>query len=256
MNGWEADTPPVRLSLLGFDTVSPAKTVLERPEKEYPLARQLLTKFYLDGSSHSLEQSSSAAENVVEYEAHSLTATQDFKLVFAADTEIAGPSLATLYMSTLDSTDMDVVVQIRKIDSKGTMLAHMNYPCPVPDSDVPDVNVAKTLGPQGFLRASHAVSVDPTRSPSEVEPFYTHEIRQAVEPRGKIVRLDIPIWPMGMVFTAGEGLVLRVSGHDMCLPELEMCALGEPEDENFGTHRVHTGGRFPSSLTLPIIPTT
>ena len=57
---------------------------------------------------------------------------------------------------------MDIAVQIRKISSSGTPLAHLNYPCPVPISSVPNVNTAKTLGPQGFLRASHAVTRDET----------------------------------------------------------------------------------------------
>lgn len=254
MNGWEDTTPPVRLSLLGFDGASAAKTVLERPEKTYPLERQQLTTFYLNVENASLQDAAPTVETSVQYEAHSLTATQDFRLFFPNPTELAGPSLAVIYMSTPDSTDMDVVVQIRKIDSAGRPLKHLNYPCPVPEEQVPDVNVAKTLGPQGFLRASHAVSLDRARSPSVVEPFYTHRMRQPIEPRGKIVRLEVPIWPIGMVFAAGEGIMLRVSGHDMSLPETELCRLTEPEDENVGVHVIHAGGHFPSSLTVPVIP--
>jgi len=158
-------------------------------------------------------------------------------------------------MSTQDSTDMDVVVQIRKIYSTGELLKHLNYPCPVSEPEVPDVNVIKILGPQGFLRALHAISLDRSLSPSTVEPFYTHRLRQPIEPKGKIVRLEIPIWPIGMRFVVGEGIMLRVSGHDMSLPETEMCRLSEPEDENVGMHVLHTGGRYNSSLTLPVIPT-
>jgi len=54
-NGWEQTTPPVRLSLLGFDNASLAQTILERPEEEYPLERQQLTTFYLDAPSSSLQ---------------------------------------------------------------------------------------------------------------------------------------------------------------------------------------------------------
>ena|ERR1700755_1422709 len=73
MNGWEDTTPPVRLSLLGFDHVSPAKTVLERPESTYPLERQELRTFYLDSASRSLKPSIPAEEGQVTYEAHHLT---------------------------------------------------------------------------------------------------------------------------------------------------------------------------------------
>ena len=52
-NDWEC-TPPVRLSLLGFDG-SPAQTILERPERTFPLSRQVLKKFYLDASTKTLQ---------------------------------------------------------------------------------------------------------------------------------------------------------------------------------------------------------
>lgn len=71
-NGWE-DTPPIRLSLLGMDG-SPAPTIIDRPEKEYPLARQKLVKYYLDASNQSLSLDASASTSEASYEAHSLTA--------------------------------------------------------------------------------------------------------------------------------------------------------------------------------------
>jgi uncharacterized protein len=155
-------------------------------------------------------------------------------------------------MSTQDSDDMDVTVQIRKINSKGEPLKHLNYSCPVPEAEVPDVNIAKTLGPQGFLRASHRISLDRENSASEVDLFYTHREREPIPP-GTKVRLEIPLWPIGMVFAAGEGIILRVSGHDMCLPEAEVMRVLVPEDENVGNHIIHTGGNFDSSLTIPVI---
>jgi hypothetical protein len=56
-----------------------------------------------------------------------------------------------------------------------------------------------------------------------------------------------------MVFEAGEGIALNISGHDMCLPETEMCRLKEPEDENIGRHHLHTGGPYDSHLIIPVI---
>jgi hypothetical protein len=173
-------------------------------------------------------------------------------LKFDEATELAGYSKVKIFMSCAEHDDMDVVVQIRKIDSKGRLLQHLNYPCPVPVEEVPDLNTVKTLGPQGFLRASHAVSLDPD-STSDVQPFYTHRIRNPIKP-GTIVPLEIGIWPIGMVFAAGEGIMFRVSGHDMCLPETEMCRLIEPEDGNVGYHTIYTGGEYNSYLIIPIIP--
>ena len=154
-------------------------------------------------------------------------------------------------MSCAQHDDIDVVVQIRKISTSGKLLEHLNYPCPVPVEEVPNVNVAKTLGPQGFLRASHAVSLAPDGTKNEV--FYTHDRREPVEP-GAVVKLDITLWPMGMVFAAGEGIMLRIAGHDMCHPETELIRQTDAVDENVGEHVVHTGGGHDSHLVIPVIP--
>ncbi len=145
---------------------------------------------------------------------------------------------------------MDIVCQIRKVDSRGRLLQHLNYPVPVPIEEVPDVNVAKYIGTQGILRASHRVSRDDAKSTPD-RPFYTNRMREPITP-GKIVKVDIPIWPIGFVIEKGEGIMLRISGHDMCLPETEMARIQEPEDDNVGVHRVHAGGRYDSFLRLPV----
>lgn len=147
---------------------------------------------------------------------------------------------------------MDVAVQIRKINAQGQPLKHLNYPCPVLEPEVPDLNTAKTLGPQGFLRASHRGTLDRSKSSSDVDLFYSHRFSEKIKP-GTKVKLEIPLWPIGMVFAPGEGIMLRVSGHDMCLPEIPMCKLDEPDDENVGNTTLHTGGEYDSSLTLPFI---
>lgn len=157
-----------------------------------------------------------------------------------------------MWVSTPDHDDMDVAVQIRKINAQGQPLKHLNYPCPVLEPEVPDLNTAKTLGPQGFLRASHRGTLDRSKSSSDVDLFYSHRFSEKIKP-GTKVKLEIPLWPIGMVFAPGEGIMLRVSGHDMCLPEIPMCKLDEPDDENVGNTTLHTGGEYDSSLTLPFI---
>jgi hypothetical protein len=156
-----------------------------------------------------------------------------------------------VYVSCKEHDDIDIACQIRKIDASGRPLKHMNYPVPVPIEQVADFNTAKTLGPQGFLRASHAVTLDRSRSRGN-DLFYKHDRREPVAP-GSIVELEIPLWPIGMVFAAGEGIMLRISGHDMSLPETELCILTEPEDENVGQHVVYTGGKYKSFLSIPVV---
>ena len=165
---------------------------------------------------------------------------------------MAGYCKVKLWMSCNDHTDFDVAVQIRKIDSEGKLMEHLNYLCPVPIDQVPDVNVTKYLGPQGFLRASHAISIDKATEDTQ-EVFYRHDRREPV-PKGKIVPLQITLWPTGMTFAPGEGIMLRVSGHEMGLPEVEHLRPTVPDDENIGRHNLFTGGRYDSVVILPIIP--
>ncbi|KAL3440560.1 alpha/beta-hydrolase [Aspergillus insuetus] len=250
-NGWEEVTPPVRLSLLGFEG-SPAGTVVERAEQEFPLARQVLRTYYLDARTRRLEESPVDEDASVSYDGHSLSATTDFTLYFSEATEICGYSKVKLWMSCNDHDDFDVAVQIRKIGADGNLMEQLNYPCPVSVNEVADVNVAKYLGPQGFLRASHAVSVDKSTEDS-VRVEYRHDGREPVAP-GKIVPLQITLWPMGMVFAPGEGIMLHISGHDMGLPEVESLRAASPEDQNVGRHNLFTGDEHDSFLLLPIIP--
>ncbi|KAG7410050.1 Cocaine esterase [Fusarium oxysporum f. sp. rapae] len=257
---WESSTPRVRLSLLGFEAdESSATTVIERPEQSYPLTRQRLRTLYLAGTTGKLVDLKPGQESIKSYEGKSLTDRLTFTATFDVATELAGYPKAVLHISCPDHDDFDVVVQIRKIDNKGRQLSHLNYPCPVAIDEVPDVNTAKTLGPQGFLRASHSVSLNGDGGPvvsedlsRETDVLYSHRVRQPISP-GTIVRLEIPIWPIGMVFAAGEGIALNVSGHDMCLPETDLCRLTEPEDDNVGRHYVHTGGKYDSHLIIPVI---
>ncbi|KAF5684878.1 cocaine esterase [Fusarium circinatum] len=257
---WESSTPRVRLSLLGFEADgSSATTVIERPEESYPLARQRLRALYLDGTTGKLMNLKPDQKCIKSYEGRSLGDGLTFTATFDVATELAGYPKAVLHISCPDHDDFDVVVQIRKIDNQGHQLSHLNYPCPVPVEEVPDVNTAKTLGPQGFLRASHSVSLHGDGGPvvsddlsRETDVLHSHRVRKPISP-GTIVRLEIPIWPIGMVFAAGEGIALKVSGHDMCLPETDLCRLTEPEDENVGRHYVHTGGDYDSHLVIPVI---
>lgn len=154
-------------------------------------------------------------------------------------------------MSCAEKDDLDVVVQIRKISRTGELLEHLNYPCPVPLEEVPNTNISKALGPQGMLRASHSVSREPGTSKNEV--LYKHDRREPIKP-GSVVCLDITLWPMGMVFAEGEGIMLRVSGHDMAYPEILPIKPTKATDENLGTHVIHTGGQYNSHLIIPVIP--
>ncbi len=150
---------------------------------------------------------------------------------------------------------MDVVVQLRKLDTNGKLFAGLNFPAPVPATEAPEDATAKTYGPQGFLRASSAASRDEELSSLDgQEVFYRHDREEKIAP-GTIVPLDITLWPMGMVFAAGEGIMLRVAGHSISEPSVEAMGLEVTDEENLGRHHIHTGGKYDSGLVLPVVGT-
>lgn len=178
---------------------------------------------------------------------------QDFTAKFSEYTEVAGYAKVRLWMSCNKKDDMDVVVQLRKIDSAGDLLESIHFPCPKPVEEAPVQETTKIFGPQGFLRASASVSRDDSRSSSDgQEVFYKHDREQKISP-GTIVPLDITLWPMGMVFAPNEGIMLRVAGHFISAPVSTQWRQRESDIENVGYHHIHTGGRYDSSLTLPIV---
>jgi predicted acyl esterase len=71
MNGWESDTPPLRLSLYGLGSIP---DVIERPEAEFPLARQRLQTFYLAAATKALEDIPRHSESTVSHKSHGLDA--------------------------------------------------------------------------------------------------------------------------------------------------------------------------------------
>lgn len=111
----------------------------------------------------------------------------------------------------------------------------------------------KSLVPKVFcvlLPRFPAMILDPVLMGQEV--FYKHDREQKISP-GTIVPLDITLWPMGMVFAPNEGIMLRVSGHFISAPVSTQWRQRESDIENVGYHHIHTGGRYDSSLTLPIV---
>ena len=123
----------------------------------------------------------------------------------------------------------------------------------MPESEAPEGETAKTYGPQGFLRASSSASRDEARSsPDGQEVFYKYDREEKIAP-GTVVPLDITLWPMGMIFAAGEGIMVRVAGRFLSEPSVEAMRPPVTDDENVGQHHIFTGGQYDSSLVLPVV---
>lgn len=98
------------------------------------------------------------------------------------------------------------------------------------------------------MRASQ-LKIEPSISKHNF-PHHYHMSEEKITP-GQIVRLEIGIWAARIQFEAGEKLMLRVSGHDMRLPEFEPLR-GKFKTANKGRHVIHMGGEHDSHLVLPL----
>ena len=159
---------------------------------------------------------------------------------------------AKLYMSCADADDFDVYVQLRKADSKGTILRAPAVPLEtlgMKAEDVPPINVLQYLGPDGMLRASRRELSEKLSQPHR--PVFGFQSTLKVKP-GDIVPLSLGIRPGGMIFEPGEKLVLKVSGHPMILAEFAML-YGSHRTANKGKHVVHHGGEYESFIDVPFV---
>ncbi|KAK2027851.1 alpha/beta-hydrolase [Colletotrichum zoysiae] len=251
-NGWK-QTPKVRVSILWYNKpivnhVFPAWPIPStRKEKLYLCPNALLSK-----DAPSRESQVSYKSDVSFLQTDNDSEELSFCFTFEETAYLVGNAQATLYLSCLDHDDMDVCVQLRKTDRNGRILQQINIPAK--DSGIEEANVERInslvyLGPSGYLRASHRAIDSAASIPDFPEHDYTKQHK--VNP-GTIVKLEIGLWQTGIAFEAGEGLVLKVSGHSMTLAEFPVLR-GKESLENVGTHHVHLGGSTSSYITIPLV---
>lgn len=143
------------------------------------------------------------------------------------NTEVLGPSIATLYVS---STDTEALLFL-------TLL--------LVDRDGKEHELTR-----GWLRASQRR----LRDDSEPwEPVLSHDQREPLEP-GKIYELRVPIVPTGQLFRAGERIAIRIKGADDEPPANSLQAIARNHVRRPRPYRItiHHNESHPSHLALPI----
>ena len=221
-NGWES-TPRVRHSLLGYNSPS----VVHRAETTYPPNYVQHTTLFLDCKTRTLQHHEPTASHSTKYLSDSWNDDgAHFSHKFSIYTELIGFSKLKLNMSCDDTDDMDVYVVLRKLDKDGRPLLHMNIPLEslppgTTEEEGPHVNIFKYVGPNGRLRASHRrLEQDPRLSReqslmlSPADVWHPHDCEEKILP-GHVVCLEIPIWPGGIIFNAGESIRLEIKGHEV-----------------------------------------
>ncbi|KAI8266203.1 Cocaine esterase [Colletotrichum sp. SAR 10_98] len=243
-NGWEK-TPPVRLAVLGFNK----PPILDLSFDHLPwLAPYTPTtnvqKLYLT-QNKSLQLANEASSSTLEYKD---TERLELAYTFQQPTKLAGPTKLVIHTSCPSQTDFDIYVQLRKRDSSGNDLVHVNMPLGdlgVADAkEVPNINPLKYLGPTGQLRASRRKV-----APEFAQSYWQTLAQDTDEPvkAGEIIKLEIWVWPTAIQFDAGEQLVVKVSGNGMSLPEFEPLAV---QPKNVAQQLVHVGGQYGSYLEV------
>ncbi|SCO78558.1 related to cocaine esterase [Fusarium oxysporum] len=222
--------PCARLSTLGFNKLS-SLFISHSPYNR------------LINTPSSKEAALSYKSDVPDMQVDAQVEELSFEYTFKERSYLIGFPRAVLYMSTKDSNDMDVFVCLRKADSMGNVLRNINIPLKdleMKADEVPLVNSLVYIGPSGILRASHR-KIDQEKSKPHW-PFHPHDEKQLLEP-GQIVKLKIGLWSAGIVFNAGEKLILRIAGHHMVSAEFEPLH-GAFQTDNKGRHNVHVGPQY------------
>jgi len=234
----------------------PGEKFVARAENEWPLARTRWTKFYLDPMSMALTPKKPARGAKLSF------AAMGDGLTFMTpplpqDTEITGPSALKLFASS-STRDADFFIVLR-----------------VFTGDLKEVVFQGAIDPhtpvaQGWLRASHRKLDRKLSTP--YRPYHTHDEKQPLA-KGRLVELDVEIWPTSIAVPAGFRIGLSIRGKDYeyggasggklsnfknelkgCGPFLHDDPRDRPPAVFNGTTTLHFSGGKAPYLLLPIIP--
>ncbi|MHC4507161.1 MAG: CocE/NonD family hydrolase, partial [Planctomycetota bacterium] len=230
-NGWEK-RPPVLLDIRHADG-----TITRREETEWPLARTLWRRLYLDAASGALVESAPPQSAHVSYRA------LEDAVVFATpplpdEVELTGPMAAKLYVSS-STEDMDIFATVQAFGPDGTEVTF-------PGASEPAAPIA-----QGWLRASHR-KLDPEKS-RPWQPYHTHDEEQKLVPE-QVYEVDVEIWPGQVVLPRGLDDILDLNVQTGSGFFLHNHPEDRPKNVYGGESAIHAGGEHPSYLLVPLIP--
>ncbi|MGH3301059.1 MAG: CocE/NonD family hydrolase [Streptosporangiaceae bacterium] len=241
-NGWD-DEPPVMLAVRHADGA-----IRRRGEESWPLARTEWTRWYLEADATALLASGApqaAASAAFDGQGDGVTFTS---APLAAPLELTGPLVAHLHVST-QADDADLFLTLRAFGPDGQEVTFRG------------ANDPRAPLSQGWLRLSHR-GTDPARS-LPWRPWHPHKAAEPARP-GRAYQAAVELWPTCVVLPAGYRLALSVAGRDFARPDGADGFHGSgpfthddpadrPSARTAAISRVHTGGRAPSALLLPII---
>lgn len=228
-NGWEL-TPRVRIEVQDVGEFLFQK---DRPEENFPLKRTQYQKLYLDASDMSMKAEPVAAQAMAAYESADGEVTFDYK--FPEDTELTGYMKLRLYVAAESYNDMDLFVNVQKLDTQGNWAPVTVFGEPHP-------------GVWGKLRVSRR-KLDEKLS-TDYNPVQAHTVSEKLEP-GQIVPVDIEINPTSWFWHKGQSIRVQVAGRYIRENWFEPLMW---DTDNKGRHLIYTGGEYESFLQIPVVP--
>lgn len=188
-----------------------------RFETGWPLPHTKHQDLFLDAANRQLSTTPGEKENFIRY--HTKPGDKNkaaFDYQFSKDTELTGGMFLRLWVAAEDADDLDLFIAVKKLDRQHKEVHFSGY------NSIDYDMVAK-----GWLRVS---TVQTLR-------------------KGEIVPVQIEILPSSTLFEEGSFLRVEIMGHE----PLVYPAFKHGRPVNKGFHRIHTGGRYDSKLSVPII---
>ena len=217
-NDWH-QTPPVRLALLQFNKAP----IVDKAFSDLPwhLDSCVSRRLYLTPDKTLSDHKLAASMATLDYDA-STDDTITFTYRVPSRMALVGQSTLAIDVSSPDHDDLDVYTHIFKADAGGAILSNKNIPTPESLSAEEEHKLTQNRlfrywGPDGALRASQR-HVSASKSGKTWKTLSHQEVLKVAP--GEIVRLENQLWPTGIVFEAGELLMVKISGASIGVPAL------------------------------------
>ena len=256
-NAWEK-TAKVRMAVL--DQQRTRDRALSCECDVFPPDDLVYEKLYLEAASGAMKDDPIPFSSKCAYVSDDNSDKITFTYTFPADTRISGFLKLRVWMCARNAADMDVFVNVAKLDKKGKRVGRrLSRAVPSLKNVLPglfeqglkSVPLLFYSGPSGKLRAS-ARSLDPEMTKAD-RPFYAAKEAAPVA-EGEIFPMEIAIAPTAMFFHRGEKLRVTVSGFDMSYSG-KLFGAQPPATVNSGVHLIYSGRKYDSYLLIPTVET-
>ncbi len=206
---------------------------VNRPEKEFPLARTEYRKLYLNAADGSMSPDAPAGNAAVSFDA-----TKDvlnFDYVVPEETELTGYISLYAWASVKGFDDMDLFFTVKKLGEDG--------------QEIP-IHVLSEPHPGAWTKLRLSMRHLDPKSKSW-KPEQTFDRIEKLE-EGVPVEFAVTFFPYSRIWHKGETLRLQIAGRYIRDEGWFERLVWAPE--NGGVQTLHTGPDFPAYLQIPFIP--